>query len=275
MYIISVDLGSSNFKSIVMQVVGDEIKLVGTKRITSGTFETFIEDNIKENNIEEKDIEIIIATGTGSSYIGDKYKDIKILKIDEFDAIGYGGLILAKKEKGLVVSVGTGTAFVQSDLVKNIHLGGTGLGGGTFVGLGKRLIREDITFNELIEQVANGDTKNVDLTIGDINKGSIGNLTSDITASNFAGVFKKASKNDIVAGIANMIIETVALMAHQHNKEKLPIIFIGTFVTSEHIKNRLKELSDFTKDEYVFVDNADYAIAIGAYEYYLLRYRKP
>ena len=33
--------------------------------------------------------------------------------------------------------------------------------------------------------------------------------------------------------------------------------------------------SDITKDEYVFVDNADYAIAIGAYEYYLLRYRKP
>lgn len=275
MYIISVDLGSSNFKAIIMQVVGDEIRFIGKKRTTIDTFEKLIEDLIKENNIKEDDIEIIVATGTGASFLGDKYKDIQILKIDEFDAIGYGGLILAKLEKAIVVSIGTGTAIVESDLVKNVHLGGTGLGGGTFVGLGKRLIREDISFAELISQVNNGDTRNVDLLIGDINKGDIGNLTKDITAANFAGVFKKASKNDTVAGIANMIVETVALMAKLHNKNNLPIVFIGTFVTDENIKKLILRVGEFTKDKYVFVENADYAIAIGAYEYYLLKYRKP
>lgn len=275
MYIISVDLGSSNYKAIIMKIVGDDISLVGKKRVGVCDFNIFFEELIKEFNIDKKNIEIIVVTGTGASYIGDNYDNIKILKIDEFDAIGYGGLILAKKENGLVVSIGTGTAFIESDLVMNKHLGGTGLGGGTFVGLGKRLIRNDIGFSELISQVKNGDRKNVDLLIGDISSGDIGNLTKDITAANFAGITKTANQDDIVAGIANMIIETVALMAKQHNRKKLPIIFIGTFVTDEYIKKRFMELSSFMDGDYVFVDNADYAIAIGAYEYYLLRHRDP
>lgn len=275
MYIISVDLGSSNYKAIIMSVDGDVISLVGKKRVGICDFKIFFEDLIKEYNIEKKKIEKIVATGTGASYIDDNYDGIEVLKVNEFDAIGYGGLILAKKENGLVVSIGTGTAFVESDLVMNRHLGGTGLGGGTFVGLGKRLIRSDIGFLELISQVKNGDRQNVDLLIGDISSGDIGNLTKDITAANFAGITKSANQDDIVAGIANMIIETVALMAKQYNTKNLPIIFIGTFVTDEYIKKRFMELNAFTGGDYIFVDNADFAIAIGAYEYYLIRYRKP
>ena len=89
-----------------------------------------------------------------------------------------------------------------------------------------------------------------------------------------------------------MILENICLIAHylkvitietndklkniilEDSEKDLPIIFIGTLPTEEYIQNIIKSISNFTKDKYLFVDNSDYAIAIGAYEYYMLRERK-
>lgn len=285
-YIISTDLGSTNYKAIIMKIENDNISIVGKVKERDKDFALFILDILHTYSIKKDDIEKIVVTGTGASYLGDSVYDIDMVKVDEFDAIGYGGVILAKLEEGLVVSVGTGTAFVYSNLVKNEHIGGTGLGGGTFVGLGRRFLDNKDSknydtapnFKELIEMAKKGDHTNVDLTIGDISAKDIDDMSNDITAANFAALNKKADDNDYVAGIVNMILETIALMAKLYKKNlknaDMPIIFVGTMVTDEFIHDRLKKIGEFTKDKYVFVDYADFAIAIGAYEYYLLRLRK-
>ena len=289
MYIISVDLGSSNFKAIIMKIDNDDISFQGKIKHKITDFPSFFDDIIRNYDIDKKDIEVIVATGTGASYLLDSYEGINVIKISEFDAIGYGGLILAKKEKGIVVSIGTGTALVYSDFDKNKHIGGTGIGGGTLVGLGKRLINKNelnisdgtSLFMKLIEYAKKGDRRNVDLWISDINKENIDNLTTDITASNFAAIDKIANDYDIASGIVNMILETISLLVSIHKKnvekdikEDLPVIFIGTMVTDDFVKERLIEISEFTKDTWTFIDDADFAIAIGSYEYYLLRMRK-
>lgn len=284
MHILSFDLGTTNNKVVVMKVDNDNISVVGTKRDYSSDFNEYLKTIYKYFNILPKDIEVIVATGTGSSYIENSYDNVKVIKVKEFDAIAYGGLILSKKEKAIIVSIGTGTVILESDMNKVKYLGGTGLGGGTIVGLGKLLIDSSYTkttnasgeyFKKLIDLSETGDHKNVDLLINDISKESIGCLTKDITAANFAAINKKANINDYASAIINLVLENILLLIKSYNIEKLPVIILGTICSYDVIRNRINELKDFMGNEYYFIDYSDYAIAIGAYEYYLLRMRVP
>lgn len=284
MYIISFDLGSTNNKVVVMKVENDNISLIGTKRDFVIDFNTYLHSIYNYFNILKEEVEVIVATGTGSSYIDDTYDNIKVIKVNEFEAIAYGGLILSKKENAIVVSIGTGTAIIKSDFKDTIYLGGTGLGGGTIVGLGKLLIgsidsssidKSGDYFKKIITLSEDGDNKNVDLVIGDISKENIGNLTPDITAANFAAITKKPSSSDYAAAIINLVIENILLLVKSYNNEKLPVVIIGTLMRYDIIRKRINELADFMGNEYFYTDYPDYAIAIGAYEYYLLKIRVP
>ena len=284
MYIISLDLGTTNSKAVVMKIENDNIVLVGKVKSKSVDFALFISEVLNKYNIKKEDIEKIVMTGTGASYVSENESDFDILKVNEFEAVGYGGIILAKLEEGLVVSIGTGTSIVYSNLDKVSHIGGTGLGGGTLVGLGRRLLsikkkeynNDDPApnFKELIELAKKGDHRNVDLTIADVNNGDIDNLTSDITAANIAAIDKVATDADYMAGVINMIAETIGLLIKAYNVKKLPVVLIGTMVTDSYVHSVFDRVSDFTGDKYCYINDADYAIAIGAYEYYLLRLRK-
>lgn len=287
MYILSCDFGSSNNKAIVLKIEENNsngtIDLIGKKKsIANVNQEKFIDEVIDIYNIELQDIEIIIATGTGSTYLEDEYKGVKIFKVREFDAIGYGGIVLSKLDEAIITSIGTGTAFVYSNLDKIEHLGGTGLGGGTLLGLGRKVLGNSaLNFQQIIDIAKKGSTSNVDLQIKDINKTNIDNLTMDITAANFAGICKKFNDNDFVAGIVNMIIENVSLLGQAYNTifsnsgKRLPIVFIGTMVEDKYIQDCIKKFALFTKEEVYFVTESAYAISIGAYEYYMLKYRIP
>ena len=284
MYILSMDLGSTNFKAIVLKIseTKDEVNidLIGKVRIKTTDFALFIYEIIEKYNIAIDEIEKIIATGTGSSLIEDKYKGIEIVKIDEFNAIAYGGLVLSNFEKGNIVSIGTGTTIVYSDMYETIRLGGTGLGGGTLVGLGKAILSsiyddnpDIVNFNTLIDMAKKGNKNNVDLLIGDINKGDIGNMTPDITAANFAAIYKKAKSEDYIDATLNMILENISLLVKALHRDA-PIIYIGTMVADEHVRARLKKIAEYTGDNITFVNDTEYAIAIGAWEYYLINIRK-
>ena len=283
MYVLSLDLGSTNSKAILLEInksnVDENIKLVGKVREKVTDFALFVLSIFERYHVSKEDVEAIIVTGTGSSFLDDKYEGIDIIKVDEFNAIAYGGVILSKLDEAVIVSIGTGTTIVYSNLDEVVRLGGTGLGGGTFVGLSNAILQNKLADNniktiyELINMARNGKRQNVDLTIGDISKSDIGDMSLDITAANFAGTNKTFNENDLVAGVANMIIENILLLLRSLNK-KYVSVFIGTLVTDEYIKNRIKEVADYTGNEVRFVENADFAIAIGAWEYYLLKERK-
>ena len=163
---------------------------------------------------------------------------------------------------------------------ETVRLGGTGLGGGTLVGLGKAILTSiynenyDITnFDKLITMAKCGDKSNVDLLIGDINNGNIGNMTSDITAANFAAIYKKAKPEDYIASTLNMILENISLLVNALHRDA-PIIYIGTMVSDEYVREQLKKIAEYTGDNITFVDNTEFAISIGAWEYYLINIRK-
>lgn len=284
MYTLVFDFGSTNFKYLVLKIAENEkeanIEIIGKGRSMATNFALFISEIIKKYSIDIKNIEKILATGTGSSYLEDRFEEVEIIKIDEFNAIAYGGLILSKLDKANIVSIGTGTTIIYSNLEKVERIGGTGLGGGTLVGLGSAILsnvecgeKEVVNFKTLINMAKEGDKSHVDLMIGDISKNNIGNMTSDITAANFAAIQKTANKNDYIAAVLNMILENIMLIVKSIDNGE-PSVFIGTMVADDYVKNCIKKIAEYTKNEVAFVDDAEYAIVIGAWEYYLLKIRK-
>lgn len=169
-----------------------------------------------ENGLELCDIDRILMTGAGSSFITKPIYGLRCQPVPEFTSIGIGGLYLSGLEEAIVVSMGTGTALIHAarggePAVE--YLGGTGVGGGTLVGLCRRLIGVDTV--EHIEQLAEGgNLDNVDLRIKDISRNHLYHgINENLTAANFGKVSDLATPDDLALGVANMVAETVAMLS--------------------------------------------------------------
>jgi type II pantothenate kinase len=172
-----------------------------------GAFGRFASDN----GINLRDIKKIQITGVGSTFISSNLYGIPTETVEEFKAIGRGGLYLSDLSEAIIVSMGTGTAIIMSGHEKNLYLGGTGVGGGTLIGLSRRMLNvEDI--DNIIKLASDGDLKNIDLRVSDITKKEIiPGMPDYLTASNFGKVSDLATKPYIALGILNMIYETIGM----------------------------------------------------------------
>ena len=110
--------------------------------------------------------------------------------------------------------MGTGTALVHAKRGEGMkYLGGTGVGGGTLVGLSQIMVgAADIGhISEFIDQ---GDLCNVDLKIKDMTaSGTQPGIKADMTAANFGNVSDIATKADMAKGISNLVYETVGMVS--------------------------------------------------------------
>jgi len=213
MYIIGIDIGGSTTKICGFKN-GELIKplyIKASDQVSSayGAFGKFTADN----NISLSEIDKIQITGVGSTFIDKNLYGIPTRTVEEFKAIGRGGLYLSNLDEAVVVSMGTGTAIVMAGNDKNIYLGGTGVGGGTLTGLSRMLLNVGST-NNIITLAETGDLKNIDLKLGDITeKDIIPGMPDYLTASNFGKVSDLATKSDIALGLINMIFETIGMMS--------------------------------------------------------------
>jgi len=216
--IIGIDVGGSTTKIVGFRTDGEGRKLIEPQFVrandpvtaTYGAFGKFTD----ENRLSIKEIDKIMMTGVGSSFVKRDLYGLECIRVPEFDGIGLGGLYLSGLPEALVVSMGTGTALVHSVAggAKN-YLGGTGVGGGTVMGLSKLLLAAE-TIGHIEEYAAGGDLGNIDLRIKDLTAGaSASALSADLTASNFGNVSDLASKDDIALGIMNMVYETIGMIS--------------------------------------------------------------
>jgi len=222
---------------------------------------------LTKNRLGIDDIEKIAITGVGSSFIDKTIFGIETIRIEEFDAIGLGGSYLSGIDKTLVVSLGTGTAMVNVNKNKIEHIGGTGIGGGTLLGLGKGILNI-IDFDEIINLAKKGDLSKVDLTIGDISNEKVGHLPQTITASNLGNVHKVAEEKDYARGILNLIYQNVGMLAvfgaqMTGNKD---IVFTGKLAQVEAGISILKDLrkNKSYNMNFHFPEHATFSTAIGA-----------
>ena len=159
--VIGIDVGGSTTKIVGFRQEKGKNTLVAplfvraTDPITSiyGAFGKFID----QNGFALSDIERVRMTGVGSSYITKPIYDLPCETVPEFRSIGVGGLYLSGLSRATVVSMGTGTALVYAEEGKEPeYLGGTGVGGGTLVGLSKKFLGPEDHVLLIDDFLANG-----------------------------------------------------------------------------------------------------------------------
>ena len=82
----------------------------------------------------------VAITGGQHRRLPDAIGGADVIKVNEVEAIGKGGLALSNLEEALIVSAGSGTACVAARRGTSAHATGSAVGGGTFVGLAKLLL---------------------------------------------------------------------------------------------------------------------------------------
>lgn len=194
---------------------------------------------------------------------GMSHKFKKYRHIDEIKAIGLGGSVLADKKRCLVVSMGTGTCIVNVDK-KISHIGGTGVGGGTVIGLSKLLANiEDI--NKIKKIAKSGKISAVDLSVKDIVGKGIGIIPGNATASNFGKAASRKKEDKIMAAV-NMVGETIAMLsifASDIAKQK-DIVLTGKLAQIKPVVDAMKKVGRMYGKSFIVPKNAGFATAIGA-----------
>lgn len=269
--IIGIDVGGSTTK-----IVGytHQAKPVGMLKVEAADPQTSaygaLGKFINENNLALADVEQIIVTGVGAALFKKKIYGISTSTVDEFQAIGLGGLALSGKKEGLIVSMGTGTAFVRAGKKGIFHIGGSGVGGGTVIGLGSKLCGIK-SFRTLVHLAEKGKLGKVDLNIGDISSKSISNLTKDITASNFGKMEDGLKAEDLAAGVLNMVFQTVGMLCvfACRNEDMKDVVLTGTLSQVPTAKKVFELLHTMHGINFIIPKNALYATATGAALSYL------
>ncbi|MFQ5769173.1 MAG: hypothetical protein ACE5HX_01455 [bacterium] len=231
---------------------------------------------LSDLKLEPGTLSTLVVTGGQSQQIPHAWPELKIICIDEIEAIGTGGLLAIGASEALVVSMGTGTAIVVARFEKingkkfHIqHVGGLGLGGGTILGLGKLLCGAQ-SFNDLDSLAVEGHTEKVDLLVGDIVGRDIGIIPAELTASNFGRVARKDitySKADIAAGLFTLVGQSVARLAIVLAKQRQiePIVVIGQVIENAYMQRVFKSMQKIFGGHFIFTPEARYRVAEGAF----------
>ena len=221
-------------------------------------------------------IKKVAVSGGDSRMIEKEFLGLPFQKVDEIAATGVGGLFLSNKSQALIVSVGTGTAIIAArDDGKRInHVGGTGVGGGTVMGLARKILGIN-DFQALEALALKGNAKRVDLTVGDIVGGPVGIMPADATASNLARLNDETLPEDVAAGIFNLVsqvVGVVSVLAVKSCNLEEDVIFVGRLVRSPLVSSIIYETARVFNVKAFMPENGEFCTAIGAASYILGNY---
>ena len=272
--VVGIDVGGSTTKIVGFRRGEDGSETLiaplfvqATDPITSiyGAFGRFT----MENGLALSDVDKVMMTGGGSSFRSQPIYTLPCNNVSEFECIGLGGLYLSGLDEAIVVSMGTGTALIHSkkvgDATQIKYLGGTGVGGGTLLGLTQKLTGVG-TVEHIEELCAQGDISKIDLRISDISKNrTYENMKDNLTVSNFGKVSDIATNEDIALGVANMVAETIAMVAvfAARGCGVKDVVLTGNLSTIAPIKKTFEGLDQFGVN-FIIPENAQFGTVIGA-----------
>ena len=262
--IVGIDIGGSTTDAVILQNGGLHVVTIEANdpvAAAAGALGKLVADF----GIRLEQVERVAATGAGSRALGDSLFGRPVVQISEFTAIGVGGTSLASRDEALVVSLGTGTAIVSVKRGKISHFSGTGVGGGTLLGLAKHMLGV-VTIERLEALAKNGDLHRVDLTVRDIAGGPIGDLPPQTTAANFGKLGADATLEDKALAIMNMITESIAQLAIASARacRQENIVLTGKLSRLFRFMREMKRLDFAFGHGFLIPEHADYATAIGA-----------
>ena len=282
-----IEIMAKNIKTVVgIDVGGSTTKIVGFKRDENGENQLISPFLVRatdpltsiygafgkftaENNLSLEDIDRIMVTGVGATHMQKPIYSLDCHTVPEFSAAALGGLYLSGLDEAIIVSMGTGTALIHAKkegTKTNInYLGGTGVGGGTLLGLTKKLTGID-TIEHIEEICKDGDIHNVNLMVSDISKNAkFTGVNENLTASNFGKISDMATNSDIALGVANMVAETIAMMsvfaARGHGLKN--VVLLGNLTNIKPVRDVFADLDSFGIN-FIIPENASFGTVVGA-----------
>lgn len=272
--VIGIDVGGSTTKIVGFKKNSDgAAQLISpflvraTDPITSiyGAFGRFT----SQNGLALDEIDKVMVTGVGATHMQNPIYNLKCQAVPEFSAVGLGGLYLSGLEEAIIVSMGTGTALVyakkEGGNTKVEYLGGTGVGGGTLLGLTRKMTGVE-TIEHIEEICKEGNLDNIDLRVKDISKDAkYTGVNEDLTAANFGKVSDMATNADIALGVANMVAETVAMLSvfAARGRGVKDVVIIGNLTNIEAVRKVFENLTSFGIS-FVIPENSSFGTVIGA-----------
>jgi type II pantothenate kinase len=263
--IVGIDIGSTITKAVSIES-GRIIRKIKTRAVDAVTSATgAFGKMLVEHDITLGEIQNIMITGAGATKIKNNLFGIPTEKVDEITAIGIGGMFLSGKDNIIITNIGTGTAIIEAKKDRIAHVGGSGVGGGTILGLAKKLLSIS-SFSDIMELAASGNLNQVDLLMEDIIETDISFLDKEATASNFGKMLDTAKNEDIAVGILNLVYQVIGIISVFAAKSKNLDRVIVTGRGGDNIigKAILTHITRIYGIVFEYPPDAEYTTAIGA-----------
>jgi type II pantothenate kinase len=271
--IIGIDIGSTTTKTVSVEngVLTRKIKTRAQDAVTSAA--GALGKLLIENSIDISGVSGIAITGAGASKIKNNLFGIPTQTVDEIMAIGTGGLFLARSLGGpeaaadpiVITNAGTGTAIIQAGKGGIVHLGGSGVGGGTIYGLAKKLL-PTADFGGVMELAKDGRLDQVDLLLEDITDRELSFLGRQATAANFGKTLDSAGSADIALAILNMVYQVIGMIsvfaARSVGVDR--VVVTGNGGNNPVGRQILEAISGMYGISFEYPPDAEYTTALGA-----------
>jgi type II pantothenate kinase len=181
--------------------------------------------------------ERILATGGGAAGLGERVAGAPVRRVPEFEAWAHGAPLLARLEgidlpaSYLLVSLGTGTSIMQISPRGSRRVGGSALGGGSLLGLGRLLLGLE-SFDDIAALAERGDRRKVDLLVGDIYAEGELPLPAELNAASF-GKLQSRQPADLAHALMGLVGENVGLICGQLAQalEAEAVVYCGSTLT--------------------------------------------
>lgn len=229
---------------------------------------------LAEGGVKLSSLRRLAVTGGRHRLLPDQIGDCAVGRVSEVEAIGRGGQALSELPKEdsaapvLVVSAGSGTAVVEARGDQYTHVTGTGVGGGTLLGLSRLLLRTTDP-REIDALARRGDPNGADLSLADVVSGPIGQLPANATAVNFGRLARHdiaVSREDLAAALVTLVGQVIGLIAINAARARQVerIIVTGHLIDMDSVRDALKQVGDIYGTRITLPPNAGYGTALGA-----------
>ena len=210
--IIGIDVGATITKAVSVEngKLTRKVKTRASDAVTAAT--GAFGKIVLENGIALDVIKGIRITGVGASKIKNDIFGIPTSTVGEIRAIGTGGMYLSGMDNIIITNIGTGTAIIEASERRISHFGGSGVGGGTIIGLAKKLL-STTEFAGIVNLAQTGDLSKVDLLLEDIMDTDISFLNKETTVANFGKMSDNAAGEDIALAIINMVYQVIGMLS--------------------------------------------------------------
>lgn len=259
--IIGLDIGISSTKVVALVA-----KKLNKAEIWEGGFsEKQLQEFIFSLSSIGSKVEKIAVTGVGSKKISGKLLGYPTVMVDEFEANAASASCICNESKFIVVSMGSGTSFVEVDNGKPKHIGGSALGGGTILGLFKQMSLGD-GWTQLRAMAERGSLEKIDLTVADVSDEPLPNLPMDTTVTNFGKIDHHATPQDIALGLINLTLQNIGVMAYLagSGRDIITFVVIGRMTTLPHVAEIFERLNKLYGVNFILAKQSTHMTAIGA-----------